>query len=470
MPRFSRAFAPLAAAFAAALVACSAGTEGDEDDAASALQDDAPTLDVTAFVRGLAASPTAPERKASGDALKRVMDVVAGQIARASEPEQADDQEFTKRLVGYSAEYLRSGEACDARDKIRLFRGIGSGSQPVLRASAGERKAGVHVAKPMMDAFRRLGLPAPGREAPGMEALNGVALYKALVVDQKPLTMRIDSDPVASQALSDRIARVSAETNTFSAHTDESLAADVRARAKQALDELKDFVAKTDFGFSYQFGLKRDFMDFDTSERRKVDLEWTAIALDHTQGAPWGTGAGSPFSPLISTSVNAIEKWGPFFIVADVCPERAVPSIAYVDAAEQEVYLPLFVLPEEIVAITTNPSELAQHGAPNAQERPLDAAYRACFSQESASVFDAMAAYRAAMKKGLPLSAFRAELRKGITTACNKPVACPAGCVASSYCKDNVARDPIKSATARYVNGAPCVVTGAPGCKLDGCN
>jgi hypothetical protein len=167
--------------------------------------------------------------------------------------------------------------------------------------------------------------------------------------------------------------------------------------------------------------------------------------------------------------VNAIEKWGPIFIVADVCPERAVPSIAYVDAAEQEVYLPLFVLPEEIVGITTNATELAQHRAPSAQERPLDAAYRACFSQESASVFDAMAAYRASIRKGLPLAAFRAELRKTIMTACSQPVACPAGCVASSYCKENVARDPIKSALAKYVNGAPCVTNGAPGCKVEGC-
>src|SRR5688572_27214285 len=128
----------------AGLLACSAASDSDDDDASELQDDDAP-LDVTAFVRGLAAASTAPERKAAGDALKHLMNVVAGQIPRAAEAERADDQEFTRRLIGYTSDYLRTGEACEARDKIRLYRGIGSGGQPVLRATAGERKAGVHV-------------------------------------------------------------------------------------------------------------------------------------------------------------------------------------------------------------------------------------------------------------------------------------------------------------------------------------
>lgn len=81
------------------------------------------------------------------------------------------------------------------------------------------------------------------------------------------------------------------------------------------------------------------------SEQDLINLSWSSLASTHT--------VTSRGSPLISTALktDAANDFGPGFIVADLCPERAIPLESTFAFGETEVYVPLFLLPEEIVRV-----------------------------------------------------------------------------------------------------------------------
>lgn len=82
------------------------------------------------------------------------------------------------------------------------------------------------------------------------------------------------------------------------------------------------------------------------AEPPPIGLLWSGLSDAHTHD--------SSLSPLLSMSMEAdvSGRFGPGYIVADVCPERAIPFNSgggYFN--ELEVYVPLFLLPEEIVRV-----------------------------------------------------------------------------------------------------------------------
>lgn len=93
-------------------------------------------------------------------------------------------------------------------------------------------------------------------------------------------------------------------------------------------------------GFQRLIGKARRPDDF-------INLDWQALAVTHT--------VSSNGSPLLSTSLqpDVVDglNFGPAFIVADVCPERALTLRSTFAFGEAEVYVPFFLLPEEIVRI-----------------------------------------------------------------------------------------------------------------------
>lgn len=76
-----------------------------------------------------------------------------------------------------------------------------------------------------------------------------------------------------------------------------------------------------------------------------INMQWGNLASSHS--------VGSSGSPLVSASLLAEVSggWGPAYIVADVCPERALPLESTFAFGEAEVYVPFFFFPEEIVRI-----------------------------------------------------------------------------------------------------------------------
>jgi hypothetical protein len=96
--------------------------------------------------------------------------------------------------------------------------------------------------------------------------------------------------------------------------------------------------------WSYFFGMKRliartrDPNDF-------INFNWDNLATTHS--------IVSTDSPLISLALQPeiSNDFGPGFIVADICPERALPLESSFAFGETEIYVPLFILPEEIVRV-----------------------------------------------------------------------------------------------------------------------
>jgi hypothetical protein len=91
---------------------------------------------------------------------------------------------------------------------------------------------------------------------------------------------------------------------------------------------------------------------------RTKNLNWDRMVYAHS-------GTGSETSPLLSTSLDwtvARRFAAPNLIVMDVCVERAM-ALFYMQAAgqatfsEAEICLPLFILPEEVVAVIPVPNE-----------------------------------------------------------------------------------------------------------------
>lgn len=94
----------------------------------------------------------------------------------------------------------------------------------------------------------------------------------------------------------------------------------------------------------YFFGMKRliartrDPNDF-------INFNWDNLAATHS--------IVSTDSPLISLALqpDVSNDFRPGFIVADICPERALPLESPFAFGETEIYVPLFILPEEIVRV-----------------------------------------------------------------------------------------------------------------------
>jgi hypothetical protein len=92
------------------------------------------------------------------------------------------------------------------------------------------------------------------------------------------------------------------------------------------------------FGMKRQVARSRDPNDF-------INFSWEQLASTHS--------ISSVDSPLISVALQSdvSNGFGPGFIVADICPERALPLESHFAFGETEVYVPLFILPEEVVRV-----------------------------------------------------------------------------------------------------------------------
>jgi hypothetical protein len=92
------------------------------------------------------------------------------------------------------------------------------------------------------------------------------------------------------------------------------------------------------FGMGRQIARARDPNDF-------INFGWEDLAMSHS--------VASGESPLISLALqpDVSNGFGPGFLVADICPERALPLENNFAFGETEIYVPLFILPEEVVRV-----------------------------------------------------------------------------------------------------------------------
>lgn len=402
---WSRGLAPLVTTLLGlAFAGCAASDIPESAWNSEAVSTDRKTLDAAAVLRGLSAAPSSPERRAAADSLRVTMQTVYGQM-----PPSEPNQKMTQTLIGYTLDYLESGKTCEPSQKIRLHRGIGGGSQPVIRDKA-DAKTGVHVFKAVTDAIRKqLG----DGEKVGPFGINGVQAFESIAAG-KSLRMRVDTDKREAEAMNRSIARTSRVSGDLKSPNEQK-----RLKAIQAVDDLTTKIRGADLGWSYYFGFERTVLDPTTNARSEIRLDLDKLTLDHTLGAEWNDSAGSPFSPLISTTLStALDLWGPKYLVLDVCPERAafVRHFDFLD--EEEVYVPLFLLPEEIVDIAPSPEALATMDPP--RDRALSQAYRNCYHAPAfgGSAAAGRDAYYEAVAQGLPLDEFRRKVQASIVAAC----------------------------------------------------
>lgn len=92
------------------------------------------------------------------------------------------------------------------------------------------------------------------------------------------------------------------------------------------------------FGMGRQVARSRDPNNF-------IEFNWENLTMAHS--------VTSGQSPLISFALKSdvSDGFGPGFLVADICPERVLPLENNFAFGETEIYVPLFVLPEEIVRV-----------------------------------------------------------------------------------------------------------------------
>lgn len=400
------ALAALALLVSASGAACTSPVEEADATAAAQTSTDLDVLDAAALMRGLLAPPDSASRREAGEQLgARVAHMIRTQFARER---RTDEGKITERVVGYTVEYLKTGARCSPEERVRVYRG--TGRQNVVRASAEDTSGGVHVFKPMMSAMKK----AFGGYVTDEEAFRRIQDPRTKIPMKVTTSARTAADMSARVAAVTNIGRDDPSIPPFEQHVDDVL---------------------PDLGLAYFFCYGRSRFDFNRETTTPVAFGFQELAFDHSQGAPWNVTKGSPFSPLLSTTLSATlpatKGWGPGFLAMDVCPERAL-FLQWPDYfEEQEAYVPLFVLPEEITTIISHPGDddaarqdaLARMDAlSDTPKTRMTTAYARCLAGgDGASWAAGRQAFYAVVaddEKGKDVESFRANVRAALEAAC----------------------------------------------------
>jgi hypothetical protein len=167
------------------------------------------------------------------------------------------------------------------------------------------------------------------------EASKKVRLYRG-----------IGTQPVIRPAGSNSGLQVFGEINKqiYSSFPNLPQGADIGVMAYDQMDNLRVDLNAIDWNLL--FGIGRKPLVYDDEE---IQGRWTHLASAHT--------TDSKGSPLISTSLLSTvgDQYGPPVLVLDMCPERIFPAMMIFDVFgtfwESELYVPFFILPEEVVRI-----------------------------------------------------------------------------------------------------------------------
>lgn len=128
--------------------------------------------------------------------------------------------------------------------------------------------------------------------------------------------------------------------------------------------------------------------DFDSTDKwNEPGKSWYKLNGQLQRVLAWHTST-STYSPFLSASFSEDmgRGYGPLMIVMDVCPERILPNFEPSGgfASEEEVYIPFFVLPEEIVRIEGRQCWLARSRpgvnlmTPEEQEKHFEQSEKIC--------------------------------------------------------------------------------------------
>lgn len=292
------------------LIACGREPQEIGDGAGAVATSAGAKAPTTAFFDGLAAEPGSPARIEAGKILEAQLHKSYKTFKKSEF--LADEQELTKKILGFTVEYLKSDKsaACPPDKKIRLYRGFGP--QLILHPK-GEPKKAFHLFGEWARLVREdLGSALDGADDAGEFAFAKSAGLKRGAIDKLPWNELLGKRPGP--------------------------------------------------------GGSPDI------EAEPIDLAWSLLAMSHTNGGD--------LSPLISTSIepDVSGRFGPGYIVADVCPERAIPFTA--DRGffnELEVYVPLFLLPEEIVRVEGRECGVAAAKEPESTRKQ---AKKSCFPKD----------------------------------------------------------------------------------------
>lgn len=119
---------------------------------------------------------------------------------------------------------------------------------------------------------------------------------------------------------------------------------DIGVLTYDQLESLSLDLSEIDWKLLFGIGRKPNYYDDE-----EILGQWTYLASAHS--------LNSKGSPLISTSLLSTvgDQYGPPVLVLDVCPERLYPAMMEFDIFgtfwESEMYIPFFILPEEVVRI-----------------------------------------------------------------------------------------------------------------------
>lgn len=303
------------------------------------------------FLWGLNQPPCHPDRIRSGHLLyKQIYDSYEG-FQFSNIPEHRAQQLLLRSVYLASADYLRArptaakNQMCAPEEKIRIYRGIGG--MPLVRAPLA--MTGVHLAPMFGDqltsGLKTLGLVnvtnqplIPNRDL-GELGFENQSRMKGLTwdyVEGVPHGWKYVLGHQRSSGYPDT------DKNGIPEETPEPPfpfpPGPVTTFAPVAMSTviLTD-PPKNPFEEWYEPG-KTWF---------KINAQLQRILTQHTHT--------STFSPFLSASFSQSMGfgYGPIMIAMDVCPERILPNFELrgIFAFEEELYIPFFVLPEEIVRI-----------------------------------------------------------------------------------------------------------------------
>lgn len=300
------------------------------------------TATMRTFFDGLLAAPGTAARIRAGEILAARLARMLAVEPQASPRRQSDIQlrwygaepagrdleqrVLTKRIVEQTIAYLRAPTAtpCSPSEKIRVYRG--TRALPWIKAA--------------------------GDGGPGVSLIGD---WTSGIVDELEEARN-------------------AGTISFSWPT--RVAAPVPGRPAVTGDDLGSVILANAASLSRyslaNFEFEKIFMERDPNNWAR----WDHISQEHTNDNEFP-------SPNVSTSLSwrQADTFGPGFATIEVCPERALLVTGTTNfLSEMEVYIPLFILPEEVVRLEAVDCAVAMRTPGSLVERDRDYPRERCYS------------------------------------------------------------------------------------------
>ncbi|MBX9766425.1 MAG: hypothetical protein K2X47_04060 [Bdellovibrionales bacterium] len=365
------------------------------------------------FIWGLSQPPCSADRIRSGHLLyKQIFDSYVG-FEFSKNPQQHVQQALLKSVYLSTADYLRArptaaqNQMCRPEEKIRIYRGVGA--MPLFRPVGA--KTAVHLA-PLFGDQLQWGLQQQGLTDPNsmpkipnrdlgemsFERMKGMSNLTWDFIEGVPHGWKFvlglhrstgwqdankdgipEEDPIVDPPIP------FPNPGPVPPFSPQPIAEPVSGNAFSAVVVNK---ATNEEPLPGSHGVvPSEEPPSPTEGWNEPGKNWYRLNGQLQRVLAWHTST-STYSPFLSASFSESmgRGYGPLMIVMDVCPERILPNYEPTGAflSEEELYIPFFVLPEEIVRIEGRECWLARSKpginemTPEQQEKHFEQAEKIC--------------------------------------------------------------------------------------------